>query len=269
MREFGPTIHVIDPPGPPDPLGEAVLHSLVGRLRRPRTWGPFKTLLLAAATFGLWPLLAWGRRFRDFAVTEHTQLWHVAEWVRLRTGHAQGDALQEMAERVRFNPAIRLLSLGLGVGVAMALLIAMDWRGGMGSLMSATYGYVWRVSGSSSGRARLLFTLWALGLSLAYALHWIAVQQYVIRVRRFIELLNTIARSQNVDPVWMPPVETGVRPMWLLAGVILLTLGAFWAVPLMLAGALQRRYINRSSQRMRIVLAHRIRALLAKEQDHS
>ena len=53
-----------------------------------------------------------------------------------------------------------------------------------------------------------------------------------------------------------------MHPLWIMGAVALLAMGAAWGVPLMLAGAVQRRYISRTSARVRAEAADRVRTIL-------
>jgi hypothetical protein len=80
-----------------------------------------------------------------------------------------------------------------------------------------------------------------------------------------VRRLNMILTKQNLPPVPLFDVGIGLRPIWLLAGLIGLASGAIWAIPACLAGALHRQYVRRTSTRIRGELAVRVNMLLQRD----
>jgi len=110
-----------------------------------------------------------------------------------------------------------------------------------------------------------LVNAFALAMSGA-ALCWlIEINAHIGRVRRFIGAFNQLSGRYGVGPVRSPGLHLGIRPLWLLGAAAMCALGGFWAAPMMLAAAAHRRYIKRTSLRLRSNLARRQReVLLAK-----
>ena len=126
----------------------------------------------------------------------------------------------------------------------------------IGALLSCTYLFrgdhlrVIRISSStavSPVRALQLFNTWTLALTGAYICHWLQVQHHAKLLRKFMLRFNTIATAEGLKPATAQMPGPGLRPMWIIAGITLAVFGAIWAIPMMLAGAAQRRLVRRVS----------------------
>lgn len=242
----------------PDQLAGAVLHSLAQRLRQKNARGPVWTFAVALCTFGLVPLLTWPVRFRDFVLTEQLQLSHLAQWLRLHRPDAAADALAKEVERTGFRswPLViaTVLVLGLMVYLAGYLLRWPNVR-----LWDATYGFM----AHPRAVTRPMYAAWTLVLSAGYVCHLAQVWLHAADMRRFVARLNDLARREGLEAAPLPTGGFGAGAIpWLVAGVALAMLGVVWAFPLALAGALQRRYAQRTSAEARTALARRMQALL-------
>lgn len=273
MNSFHPTLRSIDPPYRPDYLAEGVLHSLSrSRLMRP-PWGLVQTIVIAGLSFGIIPLLVWPRRFRNFVIIEQQQLWHLAEWMRLQSGHPAADDLCREAQAVRFRRIFWIISLALlsGIVAVFAVQIGRNDRF-VEQLIASTYRYSSigqnpRVSDGliSSSLALQLFSIWTLGLSLAALCHWMQVRFHMIDVGRFVRRMNELTQEHGVTPADPPKfmLDRATTLPWLLAGILPFWFSIYWTLPLMLAGGAHRNYIS-ASARMRAQLAHQVRSLLVQ-----
>lgn len=255
------TDSILDPDRP-DYLAGAVLQSL-SRAMGPRWhWGAFKTFLLGVASFGLLPILIWPRRFGDFVTTEQHQLWHLAEWLRLRTGNPQAVALRDRVDRIAAISALTYLSWFIIATVA-AVIASHLWNTAANlpdDLLNLTY--LFPEQADRSRQQLNVYLVWMIGVSAAYLLHWIQVQAHVRNVRRVVKIFNRLALTEGIATIKLRDAGAGLRPLWLLAAVPLVSFGVFWGVPMMLAGALHKRYVLIVSTDLRSELAFRVRALL-------
>ena len=258
MNTFTPTIRQLDPPDAPDYLAGSVLHGLTrGRIEKSH-WRLVRSVFWGVVTFGLAPLFVWPKLFRNFTALEQQNLWHLAEWLRLRTGREEAVALQESANQMRFRAGFASLMFAAAAVVVVGFVAYFRrYSFNVEELLQATYGA--QYPGSLTHR---LFILWTAGLSVGYLLHWTHVQFHLADVRRFARKFNDIARHVGVSPVPMPRLGLGLRPSWLFAGVIMIFCGALWGLPMALAGALHQRYVLKTSKRLQNDLAHRVRAIL-------
>ena len=115
------------------------------------------------------------------------------------------------------------------------------------------------VPGSIAWRMHLA---WTIGLSIAYGLHWLAVQLYARDVRRVARAFNAITTREGMGSVKLPPLGVGISLGWLAAGAALWLFGAWWGVGLALAGAAHQRLAERSVPRLREQMAETLRTIL-------
>ncbi len=264
---FEPTVQTIDPVDRPDHLTGAVLHSLGRRIGGVTfAWGVAVTMVLGVVSFGVLPVLIWTRQFRLFVVVEQQRLWHLAEWMRLRGRQEEAAGLVELAERMEYRAGLRVVSLMAVWGVAGMLLgFVWRWHPTLQQMLGMTYRYgadsavwgMWETTKITAG-------MWTVGLTVAYACHWAQVRLHARDVRQFVERFNRLAQAEGVTPVDVPGTGLGLRPLWLAGAVGMLVMGAAWGVPMMLAGAVQRRYVVRASPRARIEMAQRVHAMLTR-----
>jgi len=252
-----------DSPQAPDHLAGAVLYSLSRPMPDKGMWGLVRTVVLGVLSFGLWPLFEWVRRFGDLARGESVQWEHLVEWLRLRSGHPEAGALEDWIPRIERRSAFFWTPLLLGM-----LVIAMFMLSGQFSWM-ALLGSTYRfgkipLQGMSAATARQLFTIWTIGLGAGYLIHWLNLVLHVRGTERLVERINRLAEHEGLERVPAPSAGWGLRPMWLAAGIGLAVCGAGWGLPMMLAGALQRRYVLVGGRRLRGVAAERLRSMLAR-----
>ncbi len=273
MSAYTPWKWTLEPPGRPDHLSTAVLHSLsrpiVGRI----AWGPLKSFVLGAVTFGILPLISWPRRFGRFVVAEQQQLWHFVEWLRVRTGDNDAAKLRDSVRDLGAAPYWL-------VPLAMLIVLAVNflpWLDGSGFHWARTFRMTyqaqpWLGNSFHSGRWAYrpfdgfsLYNIWVVCLSVAYFSHWLHVQQHIAEVNRLLRELNPILLRQHLPPMARYGAGIGLRPFWMLAGMIGVAFGAWWAIPAALAGAVHQRYCLGTSNRMRSELAIRVNSLLLQQ----
>jgi hypothetical protein len=275
MSQFTPTQWTLEPSARPDPLSSAVLHSL-SRRTLGLAWGPLKTVFLGGITFGILPLIIWPRKFTRFVAFERHQLWHLVEWLRIRTGEDESANLRDSVQRTSAGNSIWIVPLIL-LGILASNFV--PWMNSPGfnfpSLLHGTYLF----NGSSPDAFSIthwsrhfrpgpmhFYGLWTLCLSIAYASHWLHIQQHANDVHRLIRRMNVIFARQNIPPVGLYSPGIGFRPLWILAAIFGVICGAWWAIPASLAGAVHQRYIERTSTRIRAELAQRVTTLLQQQQ---
>jgi hypothetical protein len=251
-----PTHDQADSAGP-DRLAGALLYSLSRPMPDKGMWGLARTVLLGVLSFGLWPLFEWIKRFGDLARAESVQWEHLAEWLRLRSGYPESAELARWIPRTDKGLLLRSISLVCGVGVIWAFFLHLHGQFSWAMLMGATY------RGGLSPLTARLFTIWTIGLGVGYLVHWLNVALHVRATERLIGQINSLAQREGFGPMPTPAGGWGLRPMWLVAGIVLTVMGAGWGLPMMLAGALQRRYVLSTGRRMRGMVAERLRAMLS------
>jgi len=256
--------HATEAPARPDHLAGAVLRSLGRSFDGKFAWSSARTFVLGLVSFGLWPLLSWTASLRDYIRLEQQQLWHLAEWMRLQTGHPDAPKLRDAANAVRWRGGLATCAL---LWAALPLLIILPHLHDVGWgqwVMDGTYGFRrTHAEGTAGEEAVVLFGLWTLGLSLAYAFHWMQVQFHAADVRRFVDRFNTIAAWEGVAPLTPRPIGIGVGVGSVLGGFVMFAAGAAWGVPMLLAGTAQRRYIGLTSGPLRAQAGEAVRTILS------
>jgi hypothetical protein len=245
----------------PDPLAGAVLRSLGRSFKNRFSLSPTWAAFVGWFTFGLLPIWRLMAQFDDYIAFEKQQLTYAGEWLQTRGG-SEPSAFHDRARLLRFRSGLR--SAALLCIVAAFSPIALDLFGhfSLGGLIERTYGFRELSSHRRTFDLAVQFLAWNFGLSVAYALHWLQLQLHVRDVARLAEWYNAVARREGVGPVAIPQPRSGLDGWWILAAAILGVIGALWAIPMALAAAAQRRYINRTATALRADLAGGVRAML-------
>lgn len=269
MSTMNPSVssQVFDPPNPPGELADAILTSLErpgwGYWRRP--WGPLMTLVLAAVSFGVLPLLVWPHRFRRLMRVEQQQLWHLAEWLRLRTGSPRATELRDNSLKAMpaFNPGVIPLILVVTVFIGNFhfwwdyFYYYHDWA----PLWTSAYG----LGDNSHLRLWLHYwPMWTVALSIGYFDHWHQIGRHANAVAQYAKTFKEIIADEKLLPVEIPGVGTWLHPIWGVVAIIGIGFHAYWAVPMALAGAVHVRYVRVTSRQLRSDLAQRVRWMLQK-----
>ncbi len=246
----------------PDFLAGGLLRSLGEQLRPRSSWSFIKTLLWSTLTFGIAPLMIWPNRLRSLIDDERQQFIHLAEWMRLRSGNPRAGQLVEAANRIRSNFVLLYAPMFIG-GFVLTLLIAYAWQTSfpIRQLLDSTFQFGRTVPQLGAAKTNDLFTFWSVGLSIGFVLHWFQLLIHSANVRRTVRAFNSLAITEGLPPV-REPRGVGLRPIWLAAALIMMTANAVWAIPMMLAGGMQRRYAAVIGPALRQAVADRLRDLL-------
>jgi hypothetical protein len=247
----------------PDTLAGAVLISLSRPLSNIFSWSFFRTLILGAITFGIAPLFALSKRLRHSTALERAQLWHLAEWMRTNCGDDAAPLVQA-AERVRVPPILNLLPPMCGLaGLFVLIFTGVRYEPAFDRLLDATYRYFpASANDMAPGWADAAFAAWVVPLGVGYISLWLAMQIQQNAARRFVRMYDVFARREGAGEVLTPRPSLGLRPLWLVGGVVLAMGGAIWAIPMMLAAAAQRRYTKRIAVATRVKLAQSVREIM-------
>lgn len=251
------------PPAAPDyALADAAVRQLD---RRPAaaSWGWMKTVLLAAPSLGLLPLLVWPIKFREVAAEEAEMLNTLALWAEQRGRAPRSIApLKQAANRARPSPFPIIVSVLAAVLVVGAYVVAFRQAPGfsLDRLLHWTYYTDFFRHGAMSHRD-VLYLIWQCSLGVGFAVQWHAIGEHRANVRRFIGGLNPVLEAEWLAPVAPPRDSRGawIRRAWVLLAVVLCFYHAFWAIPMALAGMAQRRYTESTAPCLRRELARRVR----------
>jgi hypothetical protein len=261
MSSFTPTTWTLEPPDRRDQLAGAV----VAALARPVTgslvrWGPIKSLLVGAISFGVLPLVYWPKIFARFSISEQQQFWYLLEWLRVRHGDADAADLQDSLTAI--GPALTLRLVPAVCLLIIAASFAMNAPFSLDHWLAATYGLRHRPMGLQTAK---LHTVWAVCLAFAYFAHWLHVREHAANVNQLVRRINVVLMRHQVQPVGAYGPGVGIRPLWILAAAVGAICGVWWAIPAALAGAVQRQYMRRTSTRTRSEISQRVRTLLLRQ----
>lgn len=234
-----------DPRPPRTAPGLAALRALAEPVRHAPGAGVVWTLIVAIPTFGVLPGLWWALGWRKFVAVERRRYLALAEWVKFNASHPAADQLERRARAMgKGSPLLWIVMCCLMATIVYGFVIGQDnpkFLLGYGyRWLNAPNAVFWTHPHNADGVEWLIWG-WVF-LVAAYAVHWSQVQAYAARVRKFLDAFNTVALHDSLAPVFLQPIGSGIRPLWALAAFFLLLAGAPWGIPLMLAGAVQRRY---------------------------
>src|SRR5215208_4321842 len=242
-----------------DPSGDAVLHTL----SRPVSTGAAGVvggLLLSLLSFGVLPVLLWPLRFAKFVQRQKEDLSQLAKWVSFSTPHPSTKRLSQAVSDIEFRPVLLVIALTICMAMAATFLAVLP---GATDPLYLLIGSAFRAPrGHRLPPQAVLPFVWTIGLCVAYVCQWIQVQLHARSVRKLLDVFNEVMIDEGLAPVFLEPVGFAVGPLWLLAGVLLVVLGAPWGVCLMLAGGVQNRYARRVTPRLTSQLAQRVRDML-------
>jgi hypothetical protein len=248
--------------GETDHLAASVLRSLARSFRDQFSLSAGQASINGLLTFGLLPLWRLSGQFRNYIVFERQQFWHVAEWLRVRRG---GDDAIAMHDAIRKLKPGAFLNIGKFLGTFVFIATVFADLGNRFNL-SRVIGETYRVNWLRYGVDEPIWCAWVIGLGFAFFMHLIQVALHRRRVERVVDRFNRVATREGVSPIDTPDFDFGLNTGWLLGPGLLVWLGgALWAIPMALAGASQRRYINRTATRVRAEMLDRVRTMIAQQ----
>jgi hypothetical protein len=262
MSSFAPTIRTLEPPEPPDQLAGAVMTALgrpvYGSLL---PWGPIKSLVLGAISLGVLPLIIWPRIFARYCIAQQQQFWHLLEWLRIRQRDSDAAELQNSLGAIGPTVTLRLAPAICLIIVAMSFF---GWPFFSGAWLVRPLEMM-RLPMPLWRRFSLynIHLVWTICLFFAYGSHWLHIREHAANVNQLVRRINAILYRHGITPVGVIEPGTGLRPLWILAAIVGVLAGAWWAIPAAMAGALQRQYMRRTSLQIRSQLSQRVAALMA------
>lgn len=253
MSRFQPTSRSILPVNEPDLLADAVMSSLTRTLYFRLSWSAGQTLVSALLTIGFIPVLNMTRWLRGVIAQQEQQLWHLAEWLRLQLGDDDALELQRTADDIRFNVPLGLASVAflcVAGGAVVQHFAVRPFE------VKELFLFAFRAPRTAPA------IVFAASISAAAACNWVHLAWHQQNVEKYLRHFNQFALDHEMDPVELPPLELGLRPIWICGAVLMACTGAIWGVPVMLAAAAHRRYTIGISVLTRAMLAERLRKIL-------
>jgi hypothetical protein len=254
--------------------------------------GPLVTLFQCAISFGLLPLLLWPTRWAEFLDTERHDLLGLAAGWRQRVDAPDAARLDIITRRLKPRPILMVLPW-LAVGFNVVFLGILFTQGdNLNRLWNLTFRHVlvptdrnesdsqswnrdyspgwerenfhhslynrWQTPAHSPLEEHL-YTVWIVSLCLAYFCQWYAVRSHAAAVHSLVKWTNKLARENRFTRIRDESKKIGLNFLWIGLGVALCSQQVWWAIPMVLAGAFQRRYSMISSPAVRVALAGQAR----------
>jgi hypothetical protein len=228
-------------------------------------WGLFTTVILGLFSFGVLPLLIWPSRFREYVSAESRAMQELAEWARIRGRRpAAVGPLLAAAEDASFRPLPWVTCLLLAVFVVGVFVISFVQQPvTYSNLLSVTYYFNMRPTTLSQAHATQLHKIWVAVLSVGYLLHWVQVRSHLADVRRFVARFNPVIESEFLPTIRLQRT-CGMGIMWIVAAFLMGCYGVWWGIPMLMAGAVQRRYIRTVGRELRHQLTLRLTDIAAQ-----
>ncbi len=212
--------------------------------------------VLAGVTFGLLPAIVWPWRWASLLDRDRPYYRDLANWWRTRVTAADADKLDDILDRLRPRPILMVLPwLAAAFTFASALLMLIyqrpDYHDLLPRLADCTYRFRPGVHVWGTTLDRHVHDVWLWGLTFAYACHFYAVRVQARCVGDLARWTNAVTRGDRVRTVRSGSRMLGLNALWVIGAIVLCGMHAWWAIPMVLAGASQRRYADVISPRLK------------------
>jgi len=216
------------------------------------TSGAILSFALSLVTFGLLPLWIWGQRWMRFSSAQRRDLTQMAIWYRQRVPPAHATRIDLAVNQFRWGSSLAVIPILVFAGVG-SLIGWLFFQGfSVQQIVDMTYRdrmiYFWWNGANVALEPR---AIWMVALLLGYACQWMAVRSHTMAV-------DSLAAAIGGSP--LPAVtRSGLNFVWIAAAIGFCCIHAWWGIPLVLAGAMQRWYVRFGGPRMRSALAEQVR----------
>jgi hypothetical protein len=250
--------------------------------------GPIWAALQCVLTLGLLPLLLWPTRWLTFAEGERRQLLDIANGWRRHVVGRKADELDTIVFRLRPKPMLLVMCwLVVGFNLAMFCLLLLRAHP-PGDLFDLTFGHNDRAKVQTALRSdrnvhiepRLdppyweqvppamridmpvlrepeanFYQIWLGTLMFGFICHWYAVRSHAVAVKDLLRWTNGLAKEHSFNAIDERPTQLGLNLLWIIIAISFCANAAWWAIPMVLAGAMQRRYVGKTSPAVLTALA--------------
>jgi hypothetical protein len=259
---------LVEPPIGNDRLTQPLFRALNRPIGWRPVWGVTVTFIASVLTAGLSPILAWPKRFRDVVSLEKQQMEVLCDWLEEHGDQAASDQLLQAVTEVRFRNELWGASIVCWGTAALLVLSALPYfPEPIVAIKSLVFGY--RREAFYTTPPHQMVGLTQLLLAIACGMHWFQVRQHAKKMAGCVAVLNRNLDAKRTSPIAMPALGAGFRPLWMVGMVLMVLAGAVWGVPLMMAGAVHKRYITVVSDQTRAQLAEQLQTLSGVEPDIS
>jgi hypothetical protein len=227
------------------------------RLGRPRLgFGttPLTAGVLSILSLGLLPAVVWPLRWATFLQRERGYYREMTAWWQRRATPADAGQLNPVLAELRPRPVMIMLPWLAVLFILLTLVFTVPFNLlDVPRLADATIGYG-LLSYHGSHAARQFHQVWAWSLFFAYSCQWYAVRSHGRALGVLVRWTNQRATAIGARGVPNEAARLGLGPMWIVVGTVLCFTGSWWAIPMVLAGAAQRRYAELGTARLTAAL---------------
>jgi hypothetical protein len=218
------------------------------------TSGAILSFALSIVTFGLLPLWIWSRRWARFSSAERQELTQLAIWWRQRVSPMQVNRIDAAVRQLRWGSSLTIVPLIVLAAVGSSIVWLLFQGFSVEQVLEMTYHDRWMFFWWNGSRVSLEpRAFWMTALLLGYACQWMAVRSHTMAV-------DSLAAA--IGGASLPTVtRSGLNVLWIAALIVFCGMRAWWGIPLVLAGAMQRRYVQVNGPRMRTALAEQARQI--------
>ena len=231
------------------------------------TANPLAATIATAVSFGLLPALIWPWRWATLLDRDRPYYRDLAVWWQRRVAPVDAKQLDAVLNDLRPRPILMVLPWLAAAFAALAVGgYAANYDPVWRHLIEVTFGrhqppFHFRPLPLPGGDRTHLVWEWALGF--AYACQWYAVRSHGRAVGQLVHWTNKVARDNGLGRVRNEAARLGLGPIWVVAAVGLCYAHAWWAIPMAVAGAAQRRYAMAGTPRLQQALATQASQALA------
>ena len=195
--------------------------------------GPWTTFWTALLSFGLWPLFRWPTMWRQFVELDRPRQINRAEAVRRVADDKQRRKIDRAMSGMTHIPILAAAPT-VALGVAGLIILLLFGSGAHWSEIWLLAYHPDKIPRWPISQHMLQFhTTWLTLLCVGFGCQWFVVRRYVFAVK---DLDRAVGQRS------LPRSHGGPGFKWVLAAIPLCALGAWWAIPMVLAGSVQRRY---------------------------
>ena len=250
---FAPTVPPIERAPRPEMLGKFVPTSIRRLPPVTRMHRPLQVALHGFISAGIFPLLQLRTRLNDYITLEQQQLELAAE---LTACHVDADDAKEVTDAAKNATASKSLKL-IGdltmLGAIAAIIIFLQQHGWT---IAAVKQFYFRPPNPADPFAMAWLTL----VSASYLLAIARINRHIVRLQQFTLAFNA-ATEGRCDPIGLPRLVWGVRPLHMIVAVPLMLLWAIWALPMLLAWGAYQSFAYSSDANFRADLSDRLTRL--------
>lgn len=199
----------------------------------PRPAGPWWTLLTAVLSLGLWPLWRWSMMWQQFVRRDRPAQLARAAAARTSATEKQQRAIDRAVAKINRFPIIAAgPNFAFGVVALIAILMVLH-RFPPHELWTLCFDPKGIHHWPMPQTAVKFHRAWVVLLWIGYGCQWLVVRRYVFATRALRSVMLPEAHRPSVG---------GPSIGWVLSAIVLCVLHAWWAIPMVLAGSIQRRH---------------------------